>query len=74
LPLPPARGFLYLAVVLDAWSRRIVGWAFSAWTIEGIVKANEYSRFSALNPAERGGNSRAKTVELQHAMVRGQAV
>ena len=23
-------GFLYLAVVLDAWSRRIVGWAFSA--------------------------------------------
>jgi putative transposase len=36
LPLPPARGFLYLAVVLDAWSRRIVGWAFSAWTIERI--------------------------------------
>src|SRR5882757_2973569 len=26
----------------------------------GIVKANEYSRFSALNSAERGGNSRAK--------------
>ena len=23
-------GFLYLAVVLDAWSRRIIGWAFSA--------------------------------------------
>ena len=23
-------GFLYLAVVLDAWSRPIVGWAFSA--------------------------------------------
>jgi putative transposase len=22
--------FLYLAVVLDGWSRRIVGWAFSA--------------------------------------------
>jgi len=36
LPLSPARGFLYLAVVLDAWSRRIVGWAFSAWTIERI--------------------------------------
>jgi hypothetical protein len=35
-PLPPARGFLYLAVVLDAWSRRIVGWASSAWTIERI--------------------------------------
>jgi len=40
----------------------------------GIVKANEYSRFSALNPAERGGNSRAKTVGLQPAMVREQAV
>ena len=25
-----AAGFLYLAVGLDAWSRRIVGWAFSA--------------------------------------------
>jgi putative transposase len=23
-------GFLYAAVALDAWSRRIVGWAFSA--------------------------------------------
>jgi putative transposase len=27
---PMARRFLYLAVVLDAWSRGIVGWAFSA--------------------------------------------
>ena len=27
--VPPASGFLFLAVVLDAWSRRIVGWAFS---------------------------------------------
>jgi len=25
--IPSAAGFLYLAVVLDAWSRRIVGWA-----------------------------------------------
>jgi putative transposase len=25
--LPTAQGFLYLAVVLDAWSRRVVGWA-----------------------------------------------
>ena len=25
--MPSAAGFLYLAVVLDAWSRRIVGWA-----------------------------------------------
>jgi transposase InsO family protein len=28
--LPTLAGFLDLAVVLDAWSRRIVGWAFSA--------------------------------------------
>ena len=28
--LPTLAGLLYLAVVLDAWSRRIVGWAFSA--------------------------------------------
>lgn len=28
--IPTMVGFLYLAVVLDAWSRRIVGWAFSA--------------------------------------------
>ena len=27
--VPTAAGFLFFAVVLDAWSRRIVGWAFS---------------------------------------------
>lgn len=27
--VPTAAGFLFLAVVLDAWSRRIVGWAMS---------------------------------------------
>jgi putative transposase len=27
--VPTATGFLYLAVVLDAWSRRIVGWAMA---------------------------------------------
>jgi putative transposase len=27
--VPTVIGFLFLAVVLDAWSRRIVGWAFS---------------------------------------------
>jgi putative transposase len=26
--VPTWAGFLYVAVVLDAWSRRIVGWAF----------------------------------------------
>ena len=28
--LPTTRGFLYLAVVLDAWSRLVVGWSMSA--------------------------------------------
>lgn len=28
--LPTLAGFLFLAVVLDVWSRRIVGWSFSA--------------------------------------------
>lgn len=27
--VPTAAGFLFLSVVLDAWSRQIVGWAFS---------------------------------------------
>ena len=27
--VPTANGFLYLAVVLDAWSRKIVGWAMA---------------------------------------------
>ena len=32
--IPTWAGFLYLAVVLDAWSRRVVGWAMAAhlWT------------------------------------------
>lgn len=25
--MPTAAGFLYLAVVVDAWSRRVVGWS-----------------------------------------------
>ncbi len=27
--MPTAAGFLYLAVVLDAWSRKIVGWSMA---------------------------------------------
>ena len=27
--IPTAAGFLYLAVVLDVWSRRVVGWAMA---------------------------------------------
>lgn len=35
--VPTAAGFLFLAVVLDAWSRRVVGWAFSATLTTRIV-------------------------------------
>ena len=28
--VPTGSGFLYLAVVLDAWSRRVVGWAMAS--------------------------------------------
>jgi len=27
--VPTWAGFLYVAVVLDAWSRRVVGWVFT---------------------------------------------
>ena len=40
--VPSARGFLYLAVVLDAWSRRIVGWAMhTALTADLVLGALE---------------------------------
>ena len=35
--IPTWAGFLYLAVVLDAWSRRIVGWAMSTSLATQIV-------------------------------------
>jgi putative transposase len=37
--VPTARGFLYLAVVLDAWSRRIVGWAMHTTLATDLVLA-----------------------------------
>jgi putative transposase len=37
--VPTARGFLYLAVVLAAWSRRIVGWAMTATLTTDLVLA-----------------------------------
>lgn len=32
-------GWLYLAALLDTWSRRVVGWAMSAWRDEALVTA-----------------------------------
>lgn len=35
--IPTAAGFLFLAVVLDVWSRKIVGWAMSSRLITQLV-------------------------------------
>jgi putative transposase len=35
--IPTVAGFLYLAVVLDVWSRKIVGWAMSSRLATQIV-------------------------------------
>jgi transposase InsO family protein len=34
-----AQGWLYLAALLDTYSRRVVGWAMSAWRDEALVTA-----------------------------------
>jgi putative transposase len=40
--VPTWAGFLYVAVVLDAWSRRVVGWAFAVRLhVELVLKALE---------------------------------
>lgn len=35
--VPTAQGWLYLALVMDLWSRRIVGWAMAAHLRSGLV-------------------------------------
>ena len=35
--IPTAAGFLYLAVVLDAWSRKVVGWSMANHLRTGLV-------------------------------------
>jgi putative transposase len=37
--IPTGAGFLYLAIVLDAWSRRVVGWAMAAHLRTELVLA-----------------------------------
>ena len=37
--VPTGAGFLYLAVVLDAWSRRVIGWAMEAHLRTELVLA-----------------------------------
>jgi len=37
--LPIRNGFVYLAVVLDAWSRRVVGWALAEKMTTGLIRS-----------------------------------
>ena len=46
--VPTWAGFLYLAVVLDAWSRRIVGWAMATHLrTELVLEALEHGALAA---------------------------
>ena len=35
--VPTREGFLYLAIVLDAWSRRVVGWSMATHLRTSLV-------------------------------------
>jgi transposase InsO family protein len=37
--VPTGAGFLYLAAVLDAWSRRVIGWAMETHLRTALVLA-----------------------------------
>jgi transposase InsO family protein len=49
--VPTRAGFLYLAVVVDAFSRRVVGWAMSTSLKTQIVNSSRrHSRIDYLSP------------------------
>ena len=50
--VPTWTGFLYLAVVLDAWSRRVVGWAMETHLRTGLVLAALNMAVAQRQPAE----------------------
>ena len=49
--LPTAEGWLYLAILLDLWSRKIVGWAMSASLDASVALAALRMALEARNPA-----------------------
>ena len=66
--VPTASGFLYLAVVLDAWSRKIVGWSMASHLrSELVLDALEMaigrtaSSITATRAAKLGSNDRRNT-------------
>ena len=50
--IPTWAGFLYLAIVLDAWSRRIVGWAMAAHLRTELVLEALNMAFTQRRPTE----------------------
>ncbi|GJD53867.1 IS3 family transposase ISMxa1 [Methylobacterium crusticola] len=58
--VPTAAGFLYLAVVLDAWSRRIVAWAMAnhlrtALVLDALEMAiGQRKRSVVIHPTDQG--------------------
>lgn len=60
--IPTWAGFLYLAVVMDAWSRRIVGWAMATHLrtelVLGALNMIFGQRTQALDRPQKRGNSR----------------
>ncbi len=50
--IPTLAGFLYLAVVLDAWSRRVVGWAMASHLRTELVLAAFEMALSQRRPDE----------------------
>jgi transposase InsO family protein len=51
--LPTAQGWLYLAVLLDLWSRRVVGWAVSPTLETDVVTAAWYMALGRRQRAPR---------------------
>jgi putative transposase len=68
--VPTWAGFLYLAVVLDAWSRRVVGWAMASHLRTELVLAALDMAIAQRRPTEaRGarGGRRCRSLSLRPA-------
>ena len=71
--VPTASGFLYLAVVLDAWSRRIVAgrwpticgpnWCWTRWRWRSASGGRTASSITATRAANLGSNGRRNTLK-----------